>query len=140
VRQWRHAVGQATLELPAGTLEPGEDPEECMRRELVEEVGHRAGSLERLVSLFVSPGYSNEMIHLFLATDLAPETAAADEDEDLRMVEIPLEEALEMCDAGELRDGKTIAGLLCAAARLGMQPPPGEALRGPGPAPASRAT
>ena len=120
VRQWRYAVGQATLELPAGTLEPGESPEECLRRELVEEIGQAAGSVEPLVSLFVSPGYSNEMIHLFIATDLTPQTAEADEDEELRVVKLPLARALEMCHSGELRDGKTIAGLLCAASRLGL--------------------
>jgi len=118
VRQWRYAVGQATLELPAGTLEPDESPEQCIRRELVEEIGQRAGSIEPLVSLFVSPGYSNEMIHIFLATDLTPETAQADEDEDLRVIQMPLAQALGMCEAGELRDGKTVAGLLCAAAKL----------------------
>ena len=118
VRQWRYAVGQATLELPAGTLEPDESPQECIRRELVEEIGQRAGSIEPLVSLFVSPGYSNEMIHIFLATDLTPQTAQADEDEDLRVIRMPLAQALEMCEAGEVRDGKTVAGLLCAAAKL----------------------
>lgn len=120
VRQWRYAVGGATLEIPAGTLEPGETAEECIRRELVEEVGHRAGRLEPLVDLYVSPGYSNELIRLFLATELTAESAEADEDEELRVVAVPLAEALEMCRLGELRDGKTIAALLCAADRLGL--------------------
>jgi len=118
VRQWRYAVGGATLELPAGTLEAGESPEQCIHRELIEEIGQRAGSIEPLVSLFVSPGYSNEMIHLFVATDLTPQTAQADEDEDLRVIRMPLAQALKMCEAGEVRDGKTVAGLLCAAAKL----------------------
>jgi len=121
VRQWRYAVGECPLEIPAGTLEPGESAEECIDRELAEEVGYRARSIEPLLDMYVSPGYSDELIRLFLATDLIPRNAQADEDEELRVVEVPLAQALEMCHSGELRDGKTIACLLCAAARLGMQ-------------------
>ncbi|HUS79666.1 MAG TPA: NUDIX hydrolase [Armatimonadota bacterium] len=114
VRQWRYAVDQALLEIPAGTREPGESPEECMRRELVEEVGHRAGAMRFLAEVYVSPGYSAESIHLFLATDLQARTAAADYDENIEVVALPLDEALAMCRDGRIHDGKTVAGLLLA--------------------------
>lgn len=120
VRQWRYAVAGPTLEIPAGTLEPGESAEDCVLRELIEEIGHRAGSIEPLVDMYVSPGYSDELIRLFLATELTPERAQADLDEELRVVTVPLSKTLDMCRSGALRDGKTIAGLLCAALALGL--------------------
>ncbi len=122
VRQFRSAVGEALLEIPAGTLEPGEDPETCAARELEEETGHRAGRLERLFSSYLAPGYSSEMLHTFLALDLvrpipggAPHT---DRDELVRVQAIPLREALGLIHSGALRDAKTICGLLLAGARL----------------------
>ena len=119
VRQWRHAVGEVVLEIPAGTREVGESPEQCMRRELIEEVGHQAGAMRFLAEVYASPGYSAESIHLFLATELRPQTAAADFDEQIEVVAVPFEEALEMCRDGRIRDGKTLAGLLMAADLLG---------------------
>lgn len=85
-----------------------------MRRELVEEVGHRAGAMRFLAEVYVSPGYSAESIHLFLATDLQARTAAADYDENIEVVALPLDEALAMCRDGRIHDGKTVAGLLLA--------------------------
>jgi len=120
VRQWRHAVGRALLEIPAGTLEEGEAPEETLRRELAEEIGYRPGRLEHLVDLYVAPGYSGEVIGLYLATELEPAGGEQDADENVEVVRLPLREAVARCRAGELPDGKTTAALLLAAARLGM--------------------
>ncbi len=120
VRQWRHATGEALLEIPAGTLEEGEAPEDTVRRELVEEIGHRAGRIEHLADLYVAPGYSSEVIRIYLATELRPERAEADADENIEVVRLALDDAVQRSRAGEFRDGKTTAGLLLAAARLGI--------------------
>ncbi len=119
VRQFRSAAGEALLEIPAGTLEPGETPEACAARELAEETGYRAGRLERLFSSFLAPGYSSEMLHTFLAADLEPTAAHADSDEVLRLETIALSEAPMLIRAGVIKDAKTICGLLLAASRLG---------------------
>jgi len=119
VRQWRHAAGRALLEVPAGTREEGERPEETLRRELVEEIGHSAGSIEHLADLYAAPGYSTEVIGLYLATELAAATGEPDADENIQVVRMPLAEALRRCREGQLRDLKTTAGLLLAAARIG---------------------
>lgn len=118
VRQWRHAVGEVVLEIPAGTRDQDETAEQCMSRELAEEVGRRPGRLVSLGAIYVSPGYSNETIHLFLATELTEATAHADFDEAIHVIALPLDEALTMCRDGRIRDGKTAAGLLLAAERL----------------------
>ena len=120
VRQWRQPAQRVLLEIPAGCVEPGETPEACVNRELAEEIGCTAGRLERLFSLYLAPGYSEEVIHLYLARDLKPASAAADEDEQLEVVSLPLAEAVRRCLAGELEDAKTVAGLLAVAARLGV--------------------
>lgn len=118
VRQWRHPVGEVVLEIPAGTRDQDETDEQCMSRELAEEVGHSPGRLESLASVYVSPGYSNESIHLFLATELTEAQAPADFDEAIHVIALPLHEALVMCRDGRIRDGKTVAGLLLAAERV----------------------
>lgn len=115
VRQWRHAVGQELLEIPAGMLEPGEDPVEGARRELAEETGHAAGQIRPIASFYTSPGFTNEMLHLFVASDLRAASAAPDEDEAIERVAIAWDEALAMCQDGRIRDGKTLFGLLAAA-------------------------
>jgi ADP-ribose diphosphatase len=117
VRQFRHAVAAELLEVPAGTLEPGETPLECARRELAEEVGRAAGRWDPLISFYPSPGVLSEELHVFLAEDLRPE-AAAREEEDLRVESLPLEEAYRRIDAGEIRDAKTIIGITMARERL----------------------
>jgi ADP-ribose pyrophosphatase len=114
VRQWRQAAAKALLEIPAGTLEPGEDPSACAHRELAEEVCLAAGSMVRLFASFLAPGYSSELLHTFLATDLTPTEGQPDADELLEVVRLPLERAREMVLAGELEDAKTICGLLLA--------------------------
>ncbi len=115
VRQWRQPAQQVLLEIPAGVVHPDETPEECAIRELAEEIGYRPRRLQLLFSLFLAPGYSEEIIHIFLAEDLLPALAEADEDENLQTVIMPLAEAVARCRAGELRDAKTVAGILAVA-------------------------
>jgi ADP-ribose pyrophosphatase len=119
VRQFRGAADRVLLEIPAGTLEPGEDPLAAAGRELQEEAGYRPGKLERLGGEYTAPGYTSEFIHLFLATELEPSRLAQDADEFLEVVTLPLDEALRQVENGEIQDGKTIIGLLLVARRLG---------------------
>ncbi len=111
VRQYRHATGQTLLELPAGTLEPGEDPEPCARRELAEETGFAASEWQPLGGFFTAPGFCSEYIHAFAATDLSREEAAGDEDEDIEVVPLSLEDSLRAVDNGQVIDAKSIAAL-----------------------------
>lgn len=111
VRQYRHATGQELLELPAGTLEPGEAPEVCARREIREEIGMRAGVLRKLGEFYLAPGYSTEYMHVFLATGLVPDPLPGDADEFLSIVRLPLTEVDHLVEAGEIQDGKTLAGI-----------------------------
>jgi ADP-ribose pyrophosphatase len=111
VRQYRHAVGGSIYEIPAGKLEPGEDPRHCAIRELEEEIGYRARSLTRLLTFYTTPGFTDEVIHIFLATGLIPGTQSLDHDEVLEVVEMPLDEAIVRIADGTIRDGKTIVGL-----------------------------
>ena len=114
VHQYRHAVGCRLWEIPAGTLEPGETPRDCAARELAEEAGAAAEKWLVLGEITPVPGYSDERIHLFLATGLSPEKQHLDRDEVLEVFDMPLASALDMVDTGEIVDGKTIAGLLLA--------------------------
>jgi ADP-ribose pyrophosphatase len=118
VRQFRGAADKILLEIPAGTLEAGEDPITAAGRELQEEAGYRPGKLERLGGEYTAPGYTSEFIHLFLATDLVPSRLAQDADEFLEVVTLPLDEALRQVENGEIVDGKTIIGLLLVARRM----------------------
>ena len=112
VRQFRLAAGKVLLEVPAGTLEEGEAPEECAARELEEETGFRAGDLRPLFAFYVAPGYTTEKIHAYLATGLTPAHAHTDADENVEVVPIPLTELKRMILAGEMEDAKSIASLL----------------------------
>ncbi len=112
IRQYRHAVGGYIWEIPAGTLDPGEDPAVCAARELAEETGYAAASWRRLGEITPVPGYSDERIHLFLATELTPAAQHLDADEVLDVHEISFGAALEMIDAGDIQDAKTICALL----------------------------
>ncbi len=114
VRQYRSAVGEYLLELPAGTLQPGEPPEEAASRELAEETGDRAAHWRYLTSFYTMPGVCNEIIHLFLATELIPGATNHDLDESIEVVTVPLGRTLEMIETGQIRDAKTIVGLLMA--------------------------
>jgi ADP-ribose pyrophosphatase len=118
VRQWRHATGGQLLEIPAGTAEPDEPPAETARRELAEEVGVAARSWFTGPRFFTAPGFCTELMHLFLATDLSPESAEGDEDEDLEVSWMTLPEALAAVDAGEVTDAKSILAVLWLARRL----------------------
>jgi ADP-ribose pyrophosphatase len=111
IRQYRHAAGGYILEIPAGTLKPGEAPRDCAARELEEEIGFRASALEPVVTFFATPGFTDEVIHVFKATGLAPGRQNLDHDEVLEVVELPLREAIGRIGDGTIRDGKTIVGL-----------------------------
>jgi len=119
IHQYRHSVGETLLELPAGTLEPDEDPATGADRELQEEIGMKAGKLERLLSFWLAPGYSTELMHVYLATDLSPSTLAQDEDEIITVEKVPRARAVAMAAAGELRDSKSLVSVLAAARRFG---------------------
>lgn len=112
VRQYRYPYHTVVLELPAGKLEKGEDPMAAGLRELGEEVGASADKIISLGELYPTPGYCGEIIHLFLATGLTLGEQHPDEDEFLEKVEIPLEQAVEMVMTGEIKDAKTIVGIM----------------------------
>jgi ADP-ribose pyrophosphatase len=122
VRQWRTPTQSALLEIPAGTREEGEDPDACAHRELGEEVNFAAGRMTKLCEMFMAPGYSTELIHLYLAQDLTPMQGTPDDDEFLDIITLPLSEAINKIAAGEIRDAKSISGLLLAARVLSSQP------------------
>jgi ADP-ribose pyrophosphatase len=127
VRQYRVAVGEALLEIPAGTLDVAEDgsiedPDIAAPRELEEETGMRAGSWRLIARFFTAPGFASEEMHLYLATDLRPAEAdrlGPDEDERLLLERMPWREAVAAAERGELRDGKTLVALLWLARLVG---------------------
>jgi ADP-ribose pyrophosphatase len=112
IRQYRYAVGESLWELPAGMLEPGELPQVCAERELEEETGYRAENVEPLCRFYSTPGATNEVLHIYLATGLTPGRARPEADERIEIVPTAWEAALAMVERGEIRDGKTIIGLL----------------------------
>ena len=119
LRQFRYAAGGELFEIPAGR--PDSDTEAwdaCARRELEEETGFRAGSLEYLTGIWTTPGFTDELIHLFLARDLTPGTVATDDDEFLATVRMRLSEALSLIDLGEITDAKSICALSIASRRI----------------------
>ncbi|MGC8555688.1 MAG: NUDIX hydrolase [Conexivisphaera sp.] len=120
VEQYRHAAGSRLLEVPAGTLEPGESPDECVTRELREETGYEPDGLERLGEVFLAPGYSSERIHLYLVRVSRRGPSAPEPDEDISVIEMPFEELLSRALSGGIRDAKTMAIVLLVAARRGL--------------------
>lgn len=112
LRQYRHALREFIWEIPAGTLSQGEDPLECARRELREETGYESARMRKLSEITPVPGYSDERVHLYVAEDLRKTAQHLDEDEILVTEEVPLNTALNMIRDGEIRDAKTIVGLL----------------------------
>jgi ADP-ribose pyrophosphatase len=119
VHQYRHATGQWLLEIPAGKLEPGEEPDVCARREVEEEVGMRPGNLSPLGAIWTTPGFTDERIWLFLATELEPGEQNLQDDEPLTVERVPFAEAVEKVHAGEICDSKSVCALLRAAEALG---------------------
>ena len=119
VRQYRHPAVRYLLEVPAGTLADGERPDAGAARELEEELGLVAQHLDKLSEFFVSPGFLEEKMWVYLATGLSEGTPNPDDDEVLEVVRLPIGEALEMITSGEIQDAKTIIGLMLAAPRVG---------------------
>jgi len=110
-RQYRIATGQSMIEIPAGTLEPNENPLACAKRELVEEAGYAAKRWRRLFSCYLAPGYSTEKIHFFLARDLVPRKAKTPKDEKIIVRTMDVSEGLKAIERNQIRDAKTICGL-----------------------------
>ncbi len=108
VRQWRHATGRALLELPAGRVDPGEEPEQTARRELREEVGLDPARLDFARGFYVAPGFANEFLHGFVARDCVESPLEADEDEELIVEWMPLGDAIELVESGEIIDAKSV--------------------------------
>ncbi len=127
VRQYRHAAGgEWLLEVPAGKLDPGEDPETCARRECEEETGLRPGELVPLGSIWTTPGFTDERIWLFLARDLSPGRQDLQADEALSVERRPFPDVVRQALDGGIDDGKSVATILRAARYFGMlEPPPG---------------
>ncbi|MDN4594118.1 NUDIX domain-containing protein [Polycladomyces subterraneus] len=111
VRQFRKPLEKTILEIPAGKLEPGEDPRVCAFRELEEETGYRAEEMTPLVSFYTSPGFADEIIHLYVATGLQRGEARPDQDEFVELVELTLPEAWQRIADGEICDAKTVAAV-----------------------------
>jgi ADP-ribose pyrophosphatase len=120
IRQYRYAASQYLYEIPAGRLDPGETPAACASRELMEETGYRAGTVTPLFTMFTTPGFTDERIHLFMATDLVAGAHQREADEFLELVPTKLSRALSMIEQGEIQDAKTALALLYTAGfRLG---------------------
>ena len=121
IRQFRLATGSFIWEIPAGTLEKDESPEACAKRELEEETGFQCGSLDPLFNCYLAPGYSTELMHLYLARDLKKTTQHIEEDEIITIHEVSPNEALQMIGRGDIRDSKTIGDIsfLLATGKLG---------------------
>ncbi len=114
VRQYRHAVGQELLELPAGTLGEGENPENCAQREIREETGMSAAKLEKIGEFYLVPGYSTEYMHIYLASDLKSEPLPGDEDEFITVEAVVSSAIPDLIAQGVLRDAKSLAALFLA--------------------------
>jgi len=112
VKQYRYATGEFLLEIPAGTIEKNETPQETVIRELQEEINYKPGRLENLGWVYLTPGYSNEQIHLFKATNLEKSCTKTEEDENIEVIKMKIEEAYSKIKSGEIKDGKTVIAIL----------------------------
>lgn len=119
VRQFRKPIEGLILEVPAGKIDPGEEPEAAARRELLEEVGMTSGKLERLLDFYTTPGFCTELMTCFLATEAVLGAAQLDEGEFLEQVEMDFDEAVQLASQGGIRDAKSVVAILAAARRLG---------------------
>lgn len=115
VRQYRHPVGEVTLEFPAGKLDKGESIMKCLKRELQEETGYTARKITPLINYWPTPAFANEVLYLYVAEDLVPGKMNTDADEFLQCVVVPFKKALAMVQRGEIRDSKTVVGVLSCA-------------------------
>lgn len=115
VRQWRYPINRYSLEIAAGRIEKGQTPEEAARRELEEEIGYRAKTLQQISEFLVAPGYCEERLYTYLATDLEPSRQHLDDDEEIEVVHMPLAEAIAKVHSGEINDAKSIITLLTVA-------------------------
>ena len=119
IRQYRHATGRMLIEIPAGNMDvPGESVEDCVQRELAEEIGYRAGRLAKLFEGYLLPGYCNEYMHYYLATDLFAAPLPPDDDEDIETIRVTPEEARKMIQNGEICDSKTALGIIMALGKM----------------------
>lgn len=114
IRQFRQAAGEVLMEIPAGTLDPNENPDDCAARELQEEIGYAPGKLTLMFRSYLAPGYSSEMLHTYLAQNLVNVGAHCEPDEFIETVEMPIDHALDAIRTGDIKDAKTICGLLMA--------------------------
>ena len=121
IRQFRYPVQDEIIELPAGKLDDGEDPERCAERELEEETGWRGSEFRRLTAMMTTPGFCSEVLHIYLATGLHDGEQRLEEgEESISMLRVPFREAVAMCRDGRIRDGKTVTGLMLAALDRGI--------------------
>ncbi|MFA6542740.1 MAG: NUDIX hydrolase, partial [Bacteroidota bacterium] len=124
IRQYRHPFGKEIIELPAGKLDANEDPLHCAQRELQEETGYEAGQWEKLTVMLSTPGFCDEVLHIFLARDIhqSEKGQALEEGEaTIELLRVPFAEGITMIERQEIVDGKTIAGIFMAAKKLGIQ-------------------
>lgn len=117
IKQYRYVVNDTIWEIPAGRLEKDEMPRDCALRELEEEVGYKATEVVQLCEIYSAPAYCTEIIYLFLATGLIPGKQCLDDDEYIEIVTLPLDEAVAMVEKGEIKDAKTVTGLLLTTKR-----------------------
>ena len=115
VKQYRHPARRELLEIPAGRIEDGETPEMCAAREIEQETGFRAGRIEKLAEFYSTPGFCDEKLYVYLATELTPSSRNLDYDELIEVVYLPFAEALNMAERSEIEDSKTIIALLMTA-------------------------
>ena len=111
VKQYRYPVKEYLIEIPAGTIELGEDPVQTMQRELVEEIGYRAGKLEEVINYYSTPGFVTERMYIYIATELEPAKGELDPEENIEVLYMTFEEAIEAIKRGDIKDGKTLVAL-----------------------------
>ncbi len=121
IHQYRHAAGGYLYEIPAGKLSKGEQPEDCARREVEEEIGMKVGHLQKLTAIFTVPGFCDEVIHLYLGTELTPATQKLDPDEVIEIITLPFDDAMKKITDQTIRDAKSIVGLQLAYAQAKAQ-------------------